>query len=200
MHMSEVSVIGWIHTIACVAALVLGAWNIVAVKGTRTHKRCGTGYTVAMVVAMLCAFGVYRFDLPVVHRPGATIGGFGVFHWMSVAALVLTVVGYYAASRQRRSLWAYTHPVAMIVSYYLLLGGLINELFVRVNVLRPFAFVVVNGRMIFGTTLAVEATHHINELGTLCLVILSVVKVRRYRRRSAPAAIRELASTGQASR
>jgi uncharacterized membrane protein len=182
MHMSEVSVIGWIHTIACMAALVFGAWNIVAEKGTPSHKFCGKGYVATIVVAMVLSFGVYRFDLPVVHRPSSAVGGFGTFHWLSVATLVLTLIGYYAASRQRRGFWAYTHPVAMTLSYYLLIGGLINELFVRVNVLRPFAFVVINGRPIFGSTRAVEMTHHANELATLVLLILFLVKVWRYRR------------------
>lgn len=182
MHMSEVSVIGWIHTIACMAALVLGAWNIAARKRTAAHRRHGTWYAVTMIIAMISSFAVYRFDLPVVPRPNSTIGGFGIFHWLSVATLVSTLIGYYGASRQRRGFWAYAHPVAMMVSYYLLIGGLINELFVRVNVLRPFAFVVVNGRMIFGSTPAVEITHHVNELATLFLVVMFVVKVWRYRR------------------
>lgn len=188
MHMSEVSLIGWVHTIACIAALILGAWNVMAAKGTPTHKRCGTGYAASMVIAMTCSFAVYRFDLPVAPRLNSTMGGFGIFHWLSVAALVLTVIGYFGASRQQRGFWAYAHPVAMILSYYLLIGGLINELFVRVNALRPFAFVRVNGRMIFGSTPAVEISHHVNELATLCLLILFAVKVRRYRRQSASTA------------
>jgi uncharacterized membrane protein len=184
MHMSEVSLIGWIHTIACTAALIFGAWNIVAVKGTASHKLCGKAYVATIVIAMVLSLGVYRFDLPVVHRPNSTVGGFGIFHWLSVATLVLTLIGYYAASRQQRGFWAYTHPVAMTLSYYLLIGGLINELFVRVNVLRPFAFVVQNGRPIFGTTRAVEMSHHANELATVFLLVLFLVKVWRYRRQS----------------
>jgi uncharacterized membrane protein len=197
MHMSEVGLIGWIHTIACTAALILGAWNVAAVKGTPSHKRLGAAYTASIVIAMVCAFGVYRFDLPVVPGKGSTLGGFGIFHWLSVATLAFTLIGYYGSTRQQRGFWAYAHPVAMILSYYLLLGGLINELFVRVNVLRPFAFVVVNGRMVFGTTVAVETAHHVNELGTVALLILFAVKVRRYRRNGAPAATPDLVGSGQ---
>jgi uncharacterized membrane protein len=181
MHMSEVTLIGWIHTVASMAAIVFGAWNIVAVKGGGSHKSRGNWYAATMVVAMVLSLGVYRFDLPVVPRPNSAIGGFGIFHWLAVAALVLTVIGYYSASRQARGFWAYGHPVAMTLSYYLLIGGLINELFVRVNVLRPFAFIVVHGKPVFGTTRAVEMTHHANELATLFLLILFVVKVWRYR-------------------
>ena len=184
MYMSGVSLIGWIHTIACMAALVLGAWNIMAAKGTAAHKRCGTGYVATMVIAMTTSLAVYRFDLPVVASKHPTSNGFGIFHWLSVATLALTLTGYYAASRQQRGFWAYAHPVAMVLGYYLLTGGLINELFVRVNVLRPFAFVVVNGQTTFRSTLVEKLTHRVNELTTLFLLVLFVVKVWRYRRQT----------------
>ena len=182
MHISDVSLIGWFHTIACIAALVFGGWNIVAVKGTASHRLRGTGYAVTMVVAMGLSFGIYRFDIPLVRGAKSAAGVFGFFHWLSVAAIVLTVLGYYAASRQQRGFWAYTHPIAMTVSYYLLVGGLINELFARLSILRPFAFTVINGQRVFGTTRAIQMTHLANELAAFLLLILFTAKVWRYRR------------------
>lgn len=123
MHISDISLIGWIHTAACIAALVFGGWNIVAVKGSPSHKFRGRGYVATMVVAMVLSFGIYRRDFSFFRGANSTVGIFGFLHWLSVAALLLTVLGYCAASRQQRGFWAYTHPVAMTISYYLLVGG-----------------------------------------------------------------------------
>jgi uncharacterized membrane protein len=187
MRIADISIIGWIHTIACIAALVFGAMNLVAAKGTPRHKFRGLGYTVSMVVAMGLSLFIYRFDIPLVRgaRPGP--GVFGLFHWFTVFALFFTLLGYYASSRQSRGFWAYTHPVAMTLSYYLLIGGLINELFARVNLLRPYSFDVINGKPVFPSHI-VNMTHAANELAFLIILILFCVKVWRYRRGSVRAA------------
>lgn len=97
MHVSGISWIGWIHTVACIAALALGGWNLVALKGSAGHKFRGTAYAATMVVAMALSFGIYHFDVPL--RGGRVGPGvFGFFHWLSVAALLLTTLGYYASA------------------------------------------------------------------------------------------------------
>lgn len=181
MRIADISIIGWIHTIGCVAALVFGAMNLVAAKGTPRHRFRGRGYTISMVVAMGLSLMIYRFDIPLVRgaRPGP--GVFGLFHWFTVFALLFTLLGYYAASRQSRGFWAYTHPVAMTLSYYLLIGGLINEMFARVNILRPHAVDFINGKPVFPSHI-VNRTHFANELAFLVILILFCVKVWRYRR------------------
>ncbi len=50
MELAGISVPGWIHTLGCVGALVAGAWNLPAVKGTERHKRVGRVYTAALAV------------------------------------------------------------------------------------------------------------------------------------------------------
>jgi hypothetical protein len=75
----------------------------------------------------------------------------------------------------------------MTLSYYLLIGGLINELFARVNVLRPYSFDLINGRAVFPSHV-VNMTHAANELAFLIILILFCVKVWLYRRGSARAA------------
>jgi hypothetical protein len=181
MRLTNISVIGWIHTLACISALVLGGWNIVTVKQTHSHKLRGMGYLVSMILAMGLSLLVYRFDLPLNRgaRPGP--GVFGIFHWFSVLALAFTLLGYYAASRQVRGFWAYTHPICMTLSYCTLIAGLINELFTRLNILRPYAYHIVNGRSAFGSR-TVSMTHFTNVLAAGLLVVLFMVKVWRYRR------------------
>ncbi|MGH9687922.1 MAG: hypothetical protein ACRD5K_12610 [Candidatus Acidiferrales bacterium] len=181
MRVAGISLIGWLHTIACITALVLGAMNLVAATGTTPHKRRGTGYTAAMVVAMVLSLFIFRFDIPLAGGKTAGPGVFGLFHWLAIAALFFTLVGYYAASRQSRGLWAYTHPISMTLSYSLLVGGLMNELFARVDVLRPLAFITVHGKLVFGSR-DVQMTQFAVDVATLIVVILFCVKVKRYRR------------------
>ena len=187
MHLSGISPIGWIHTIACISALLFGAMNLVAAKGTPRHKFRGLGYTLSMVVAMGLSLFIYRFDIPLDRAARAGPGVFGLFHCFTVFALFFTLLGYYASSRQGRGFWAYTHPVAMTLSYYLLIGGLINELFARVNLLRPYSFDVINDKPVFPSHI-VQMTHFANELAFLIVLILFCVKVWRYRRSSIRAA------------
>jgi uncharacterized membrane protein len=181
MQITDISIIGWIHTIACIAALAFGPWNIVATKGTPHHKLRGSLYAASMVIAMGLSFFIYRFDIPLVRGEKTGPGVFGLFHWFAISALFFTLLGYYASSRQRKGFWAYTHPVAMTLSYYLLIGGLINELFARLNILRPFAFTLINGKLVFGT-MVVGMTQFAAEIVTVILLIIFCVKVWRYRR------------------
>jgi uncharacterized membrane protein len=183
MQLADISIIGWIHTFACIAALIFGAWNLVAAKGTPPHKRRGTLYVISMVVAMGLSFLIYRFDIPLVRGeiPGPHV--FGLFHVFSVAALFFVLLGYFAAFRQSRAFWAYAHPVPMTLSYYILIGGLINELFARVDLLRPFAFTKIHGRVVFGSP-AVGLTQFSADIATVILLILFCIKVWRYRRAS----------------
>ena len=140
MHVADITLIGWIHTLACLVALVAGALNLAAEKGTPQHKAVGSAYFWSMIVLNLSAFGIYRFDVaqfrPLVAGPHV----FGLFHWFAVAALALVLIGRFAASRQERGFWAYTHPIAMILSYYFLIGGGVNEVFARIDIFRVLAF------------------------------------------------------------
>ena len=181
MDMQGVSLIGWIHTVACTVALIAGGWSIFAEKGTGPHKFRGHIYAWSMIAANGLAFFIYRFDLDVTHhfRPGANV--FGFFHWLAVAALFFTLLGYYASFRQQRGFWAYAHPIFMMLSYNILVGGLINELFARVVALRPFAVTVVNGHRQFGAP-AVAVTQNLWLAATLILIVYFAVKVARYRR------------------
>ena len=138
MNMTGVSIIGWLHTYACVAALVVGAIVLIGPKGTTLHRRLGAIYIISAVIADLAVLGVYRFDIqfvPVKFGPGI----FGLFHWEAMIQLVILLVAFLAASRQRRAFFAYLHPAAMLTSYYMFWGGLVNEVFVRIAPLKALA-------------------------------------------------------------
>lgn len=181
MHMDGVGLIGWLHTLACMAALVLGGWNTVVFDRGRWHRLRGHAYAWSMIVANVLVFAIYKFDMDFINMKfGAGVLGF--FHWLAIAAIVFTLIGWFASFRQRHGVWAYTHPVAMMLSYYVLLGGLVNELFVRVEALRPFAFTEVNGNPRFGTAIT-GMTQTAVMAATFLMIGLFVVRVALRRRK-----------------
>ena len=120
--------LGWVHFVASLIALALGAVVVVRPKGTPVHRLRGRIYAVAVVVTSLTALGIYR------------LGVFFFAHWFGVAALIVIAVGVAAAHfKIPRRGWVHVHLTCMLLSYYILIGGGVNELFLRVNLLRRLA-------------------------------------------------------------
>jgi uncharacterized membrane protein len=69
------------HIVAAVSALLVGAAVLLSPKGTRTHRRIGTAYVVALVLVNVAALSLHREST------------FGVFHALAVASLVTIAVG-----------------------------------------------------------------------------------------------------------
>lgn len=178
MHISDITAIGWLHSVTCVIALFAGAHNLVAEKGTPRHRAIGLGYFWTMIVLNVSSLAIYRFDIaqfrPFVAGPHI----FGVFHWIAVATLVFVLVGRYAASHQDRALGAYAHPIAMILSYYMLVGGAINEAFARVDVLRALSH---QSRFLHATP-PIALTQTAWMAATFILILFFTAKVALYRR------------------
>jgi hypothetical protein len=95
--------------------------------------------------------------------------------------LVVVVVGFVAASRQKVAAWAYLHPLGMIASYYSLVGGAINEAFARIDALRSAALSSSPGAGLLHTRL-VGTTHSVNMLVFLTLLMVFLTQVARHRR------------------
>ena len=124
MSVAPISLIGWLHTAVCVAAMAAGAAALSAHKGSARHRRWGRWYVRTMIAAQLTALLIY------------TGGGFRIFHWLAVIALALVALGALAAPRQGRLRWSVTHVSCMVWSYYLLIGGAVNEAFLRLSALQ----------------------------------------------------------------
>ena len=140
MLLTGISLLGWVHTIACIIAIITGAYILWARKGTRRHRTWGWWYVGSMVVLNISIMTIYRFDI----RPGKPpqVGPyiFGIFHGMALVTFAAVALAVFAARRQKASMaWAHAHAQAMLFSYYLLIGGLINEMLVRITALRNFA-------------------------------------------------------------
>ena len=117
--------LGLIHSLACVIALASGAYGFATRKGSAHHILTGRIYIVSMLVLNLSALGIYR------------LGIFFFPHMLAIATLVLIAIGWGSARLIRRHAgWRYVHLSAMILSYYMLIGGGLNEVFLRVEAAR----------------------------------------------------------------
>src|SRR3954469_9552690 len=102
MVLTGISLLGWVHSFACLLAIFAGATVLGARKGTRRHRHWGWLYALAMLAQSFLVMGVYRFDIipgPYA-KPGPHI--FGFFHWGSVLTLAAIAVALFSAPRQRR--------------------------------------------------------------------------------------------------
>ncbi|HTW36734.1 MAG TPA: hypothetical protein VMD53_19105 [Rhizomicrobium sp.] len=106
---------------------------------------------------------------------------FGVFHWLAVVALALALVGRYAASHQNRAVWAYIHPISMVLSYYVVVGGLINEIFGRVAFFRAMAIKSAAGAVHRANAPIVQTVQIWAIAATIVLIVYFLAKVARYR-------------------
>jgi hypothetical protein len=140
-----------------------------------------------MVAANLAIIFVFHGE-DVIFAPGQrpVVGyGFGFFHWLAIIALALVLLGRLAASRQRQPFFAYAHPICMILSYWLLMGGAVNEMFDRVQWLHRVALLVSPGaKTIAGFTLLYVVYAGL-DVAILVALAMAVLHVRRFRRQPA---------------
>jgi uncharacterized membrane protein len=185
MHISNISPIGWLHSIACIVALAAGAAQLLRPKGTPSHVSWGRIYVLSMIVANGTALLIFRGDL--VFRPGIGpyIGPvFGVFHWLAVITLVLLLLGWFAARHQRHAVFAYLHPICMIITYWFMLGATINQAFERVPWFQQMALAVTPGaRGLMEYRLLAYFQFGLDVI-ILAMLIAAVIGVRRFRRQA----------------
>jgi uncharacterized membrane protein len=125
----DLSLLGWAHSYACLAAMILGPLSYFQRKGSPPHRGFGRAYLVVMLGVNLTAFGIYRRHM------------FWFPHWFAVAALASIGIAFIAARfHWPRAGWMRLHFTAMLTSYYVLIGGGVNEVFLRVDAIRRIAF------------------------------------------------------------
>jgi uncharacterized membrane protein len=140
----DMSSLGWVHTAACLCALAIGAMVLVSRKATPRHRTLGRTYLVSMLVTNITALGIYQR------------GVFYFPHWFAVAALVAITIGFVCVRLHRpRAYWRNAHLTCMVASYYMLIGGGVNEVFLRVHALHALAPDVLNSRLVGMTHFAV---------------------------------------------
>ena len=95
------------HTFLGIVALIAGAWNLLARKGTRLHRLVGWIYAGSMILLIFTSF--FIFDL---------FGGFGPYHAMALVsggALVLAL--YFPLRRRYHQHWLRHHYMWITFSY-----------------------------------------------------------------------------------
>jgi dienelactone hydrolase/uncharacterized membrane protein len=142
----DLSWLGWVHTIACLCALSAGGVVLLGPKGTLRHRSFGRIYLISMLATNLTALGIYRR------------GMFYFPHWFAVAALIAITIGFICIRLRRpRPYWLNVHLTCMVASYYMLIGGVVNEVYLRVGVLHAMAPDVLHSPLVGMTHLAVMA-------------------------------------------
>jgi uncharacterized membrane protein len=163
--------LGWIHSLACLVALAAGAFVFVTPKGTRQHRQVGLTFIISQIVLNVTALGIYQ------------LGQFFFPHVLAIITLVLIAVGWGAGRLIRHhSGWRFVHLSSMILSYYMLIGGGVNEVYLRIDALK--AILNREGPQLIGMT------HGVVMLVFLVLLLAwngaEIVRmVQRTRRRSA---------------
>jgi uncharacterized membrane protein len=184
MNTNDISLLGWIHTFVCALALISGALQLAGRKGTPAHARRGNVYFLSMVIASVTALFIFHGQ-DVLIRPGKPSYGFGPVHWLAVITLAVLLLGRLAASRQRVAFFAYAHPICMIVTYWFLVGGAINEAFVRVAWVRRAALAISPAARSLAGYKLLYIVHFTNDAFIVAAIAFAVFQVRQFRRQLA---------------
>jgi len=186
MDTNDISFLGWTHTFLCAVALIAGALQLARSKGTSAHALCGNVYFLSMASANVMVLFIFHGNDLLIRSGQYRVGhGFGAVHWLAVVTLGVLLLGRLAASRQRVAFFAYAHPICMIITYWMLVGGGINEAFVRVGWLQRVAHAMSPAaRGLPGYTL-VYIVHFTNDALILAAIVFAVVQVRQFRRQLA---------------
>ena len=121
------SLISSIHVVSASLSILFGGWVLIKGKGTLRHKKIGLYYFVAMLVNNSTALTIYN-----------AFGEWFFPHWLALAALAIIIPGYYISRLKNKSYALKVHIIAMVLSYYLLIGGAINETFLHIPYLSQF--------------------------------------------------------------
>ena len=149
------------HILAASLSLIFGTIVIFGKKGTSKHRKLGLYFFYAMLINnvtalfILNAFGKWFFP-----------------HYLAIACLVVIIPGIIAV-KLKHKYWLKIHIICLVISYYLLIGGAINETFLHVPNLRPY---LINNAPIVGIT------HGVTQMVFLGVLVYFLSKSKKYSR------------------
>lgn len=152
-------ILSWTHIISATLSLIFGAIVLIEKKGDLKHRKLGLYYFYAMLVNNLTALVILNVT-----------GKWFFPHWLAIACLIVIIPGIIAVKRKSAKHWLKIHIICLVISYYLLIGGGINEAFLHIESLRPL---ILNNDPIVGIT------HMIAQLVFLGLLIYYLRKYRK---------------------
>lgn len=136
------SIIGDIHLISALIAMVTGLIVLLRPKGTTWHKRIGYVYITAMLVLNATALGIYHLS-----------GSFVIFHFFAFVSLGSIIGGMYPTIRRMKN-WIHYHYEFMGWSVIGLYAAFFAETSVRFFVFDYFWVVTTIASML---TIAIGA-------------------------------------------
>lgn len=151
--------ISWTHTIAASLSLIFGTIVLFGIKGNAKHRKLGLWYLYAMLINNLTALVIMN-----------AFGKWFFPHYLAIACLIVIIPGIIAIRRKHKH-WLKVHIISMVISYYLLIGGAINEAFLHIPKLRPY---IINNEPIVGIT------HVIAQLIFIGVLIYFLRKYRKF--------------------
>ena len=77
-----------IHALAAIAAFVIGAWQLLGLKGTTPHRVLGYCWVLAMALVAVSSFWIHEID---------QLAGFSLIHLLSIYVLVTLPAAVMAA-------------------------------------------------------------------------------------------------------
>lgn len=119
--------ISLLHTVTASVALPLGAFVLFGKKGSFLHKKLGRYYFISMLLANTSSLFIYK-----------AFGEWFFPHSLAVLTLLFLFLGYGVLLRKSFRYRLSLHLTGMTVSYYLLIGGGINEAFLHLPMLKPY--------------------------------------------------------------
>ncbi|WP_233898772.1 DUF2306 domain-containing protein [Tenacibaculum piscium] len=151
-------IISWTHIISATLSLIFGVVVLFGKKGDIKHRKIGLYYFYAMLINNLTALVILN-----------AIGKWFFPHWLAVACLIVIIPGILAIKLKWTKHWLKIHIICLVISYYLLIGGAINEAFLHIESLRPH---IINNDPI------VRITHIIAQLVFIGLLIYYLRKYK----------------------
>ena len=152
-------IISWSHIISATISIITGAIVIFSKKGHLLHKKMGVVYFYAMLVNNIFALFIYNAR-----------GKMFFPHWLAIIILVTIIPGYFVTRYKQFRYWLPIHIFCQIFSYYLLIGGAVNEVFLHIPKLRPL---IINGSPTIGIT------HFFVMIIFIIMLVYFLIKYRR---------------------
>lgn len=154
------NIIGMIHTLAASVSIIAGAYVLLKIKGDTKHKEWGKCYFYAMLLNNLSALLIFR-----------SFGYWFFPHSLAVVALAFLIPGYFVLRIKNFRAGIFVHIFCFVISYYLLIGGAVNEAFLRIPSLQKYDV----GSPVNGMT------HFAAMIYFIILLIFYLVKYRKFK-------------------
>lgn len=137
------ALISWTHIISATACILIGLLVLIKEKGSRQHLKLGIVYFYLMLIN--CATSLLLYN---------TTGKWFYAHTLAVVTIAVLLPGLLILKLRTFKYRLKVHITAFVLSYYLLIGGAINEAFLRIDAVKhsgtnSFAYAHFTAQIIF---------------------------------------------------